>query len=171
MTTSEYILNFALLAYVLYSNLGTHQLTRSRIVRPVLIAAGVGYGFRSDFPTAGHDVQLEIAGLLSGAVLGVAAALLVRVSRTSDRSVATTAGAAFAAVWVAAIGGRMLFAYGADHWFTGWVVNFSRAHEITGSAAWAGAFVSMALAMVVSRVVVTALRAERLGASQVALAA
>jgi hypothetical protein len=172
VTTSEYILNFVLIAYVLYSNLGTHELSRSRTLRPVLIAAGVGYGFRSDFPTAGHDVVLEVVGLLAGATLGVVSALLVRVSRTADHRVVTTAGAGFAALWVAAIGGRMLFAYGADHWFSSALADFSRTHQITGSSAWAGAFVLMALAMVVGRVLVTGLQAARFTApSDVALAA
>ena len=171
MTTSEYLLNLALLGYILYANLGTKELSVSRVLRPVLIAAAVAYGFRSDFPTAGHDAALELAGLVAGAFLGVAAAMLVRVSRTLDGRVLTTAGAAFAGLWVAAIGGRVLFAYGANHWFTGWVVTFSRTHQITGSAAWTGAFVSMALAMVVSRVLVTALRASRLNAPEVVLAA
>jgi hypothetical protein len=170
MTTSEYILNIVLLAYVLHANLGTKELTRSRVLRPVLIAAGVAYGFRSDFPTAGHDVTLEVAGLLAGLVLGTAAALLVKVTRTADRRVVTTAGAGFAALWVATIGGRMLFSYGADHWFSGAITSFSKAHEITGSAAWAGAFVLMALAMVASRVVVTGLHAARLPAPRTALA-
>jgi hypothetical protein len=56
----------------------------------------------------------------------------------------------------------MLFAYGAQHWYGAAIGTFSRAHQITGSAAWTSAFVLMALAMVVSRVLVTGTQAARL---------
>jgi len=54
------------------------------------------------------------------------------------------------------IGGRMAFAYGADHWFPAAIGRFSIEHEITGADAWTAAFVLIALAMVLTRVVVTA---------------
>jgi hypothetical protein len=58
----------------------------------------------------------------------------------------------------------MVFAYGADHWFTQQIGLFSYHHAITGADAWTAAFVSMALAMVLTRVLVTwgrSLAAER----------
>ena len=88
--------------------------------------------------------------------------MLVSVRR-EGLQVVTTAGVGFAALWVAVIGGRMLFAYGADHWFTGWIVTFSRDHLITGGDAWTAAFVMMAMAMVAVRVIVTGVVAERNG--------
>ena len=69
----------------------------------------------------------------------------------------------FAALWVLVIGGRMLFAYGAQHWYGRAIGEFSRANQITGSGAWAAAFVLMALAMVISRVLVTGTQASRVG--------
>ena len=70
-------------------------------------------------------------------------------------------GTSYAAVWIAAIGGRLLFAYGANHWFAPEIASFSRRAGIDGSAAYAAAFVIMALAMVVTRAAVTAFRAVR----------
>ena len=70
-------------------------------------------------------------------------------------------------VWVAVIGGRILFAYGAEHWFSRDIAAFSRAHLITGADAWTAAFVIMALAMVVSRLAVTGVRAARLSGREV----
>jgi hypothetical protein len=53
---------------------------------------------------------------------------------------------------VLVIGGRVAFAYGADHWFGPAIGRFSITHQITGADAWTAAFVLMALSMVVVRV-------------------
>ena len=154
MSTTQYVLNFGLLAYILISNVGTHEVTRRRLLLPVLLVAVAGAVFLNDPPTAGNDVRLEMVGVAAGAVLGVLAGLLVRVRLVRGRVLAT-AGVAYAALWVAVIGGRMLFAYGADHWFSQRIGLFSYHHQITGADAWTAAFVGMALAMVMTRVLVT----------------
>lgn len=161
MTTSQYFLNLALLAWILSSNLGTRPLTRRRVTVPLFVVASAGWFYLNDLPSAGNDGVLELVGLATGLLLGVVAALTVRVQRSGGQVLAT-AGAAFAAVWVAVIGGRVLFAFGAEHWFSRQIGEFSRTHLITGAGAWTAAFVIMALAMVVSRLAVTGLRAARL---------
>jgi hypothetical protein len=163
MTTTEYLLNIGILALVLATNLGTRTLTTRRLLVPVLLVALAGLTFLRQMPTIGHDLELELAGLTAGALLGVVAALLVRV-RWMDGRVVTTAGAGFALLWVVVVGGRMLFAYGAEHWYGPAIVRFSEAHQFTGSGAYAAAFVLMALAMVVTRVLVTGTQAARLTA-------
>ena len=169
MTTTEYLLNIGILALVLAANLGTRALSWRRLLVPVLLVALAGFSFLRRMPTVGNDLELELAGLTAGVLLGVLAALLVHVHRVGDR-VVTTAGAGFAALWVVVIGGRMLFAYGAQHWYGRAIGTFSRTYQITGSAAWTAAFVLMALAMVVSRVLVTGTQAARLDAQLVASA-
>ena len=62
------------------------------------------------------------------------------------------AGLGYAALWIAVIGGRILFAYGAENWFSREIAHFSRDHVITGADAWTAAFIIMALTMVVVRV-------------------
>jgi hypothetical protein len=161
MTASEYLLNLGLLAFVLYSNVGTHAFGRRQFVRPILIAVGVGSFFLGTVPAAGNDRVLEAAGLLAGLSLGVVSALLVRVRRT-NAGVTTTAGVGFAALWIAAIGARVAFAYGSDHWFSNSLVSFSRAHDITSADAWTSAFVLMAISMVLARVLVTGAQAALL---------
>jgi hypothetical protein len=170
MSTSQYVLNLGLLALILVTNLGTHPLTRRRMLLPVALVAVAGYVYLRDLPTLGNDTRLELAGLTLGAVLGVVAALLVVVGRGSDGRVVTTAGAAFATLWVVVIGGRVLFAYGAEHWFGPAIGRFSHIHEITGGDAWTAAFVLMALAMVVTRVLVTGAQATRIERPRPALA-
>lgn len=160
MSTSQYILNLALLAWILAGNLGTRVLTTRRVVVPLLVVAAAGALYLRGLPTAGHDVTLEVVGLAAGVALGAAAALAVRI-RTVDERVVTRGGLTFAAIWVGVIGGRMLFAYGAEHWFGASIGRFSHQHLITGADAWTAAFVLMALAMVLSRVAVTGVRAAR----------
>ncbi|MGZ6269532.1 MAG: hypothetical protein ACXWMU_03035, partial [Candidatus Limnocylindrales bacterium] len=69
--------------------------------------------------------------------------------------IVVTAGAAFAGLWIAVIGGRIAFA----EWATGAgaraVGQFSRDNLITGADAWTAAFVLMALAMVLGRLLTT----------------
>jgi hypothetical protein len=160
MTTSQYVLNATILVWILRANLGSHVLTPRRVLLPLAAAAIAGYFYLQDLPTAGNDLVMEAVGLAAGIAFGLLSALLVRVHRT-DRGVVVTAGAAFAALWVAVIGGRMVFAYGSDHWYTDAVVRFSIQHDITGADAWTSAFVLMALAMVATRVVATGLTAAR----------
>ena len=54
-----------------------------------------------------------------------------------------------------------------EHWFARGIGEFSRAHLITGADAWTAAFVIMALAMVVTRLTATGVRAARLSHQKV----
>lgn len=157
MSAGQYALNLGLLAYILISNVGTHEVTRRRLLLPVVLVAVAAAVFLNDPPTAGNDLDLELVGVGAGVALGLVAGLLVRVRRVAGR-VMMSAGATYAVLWVLVIGGRMLFAYGADHWFAQRIGLFSYHHQITGADAWTAAFVAMALAMVLTRVLVTGTR-------------
>ena len=80
-------------------------------------------------------------------LLGLVAGILMKVRRTGNGSLVTVAGSSYAAVWIATIAGRLLFAYGANDWFAPQIADFSRSLGIDGSAAYTSAFVIMALAM------------------------
>lgn len=166
MSTAQYALNAGLLIYILGTNLGTRRLTRARLLMPVVMVAVAAGFFLRDVPTVGNDVQLELVGACAGAALGLVAGLLVKVRRAARGEMVTRAGAAYAALWVAVIGGRVAFAYGAEHWFGRAIGTFSMAHRISGADAWTTAFVMMALAMVLVRVLVTSAAAARSGAAQ-----
>jgi hypothetical protein len=155
MSTTQYLLNAGLLAFVLLANLGTRAVSRSRSTLPLVLVAVAAAVFLRDVPTAGNDLGLELAGVAAGAVLGLVAAALVRVDRDRTGRLVMRAGTAYAALWTAVIGGRCLFAYGADHWFLRAIGEFSTTHRITGADAWTAAFILMALAMVVVRVAAT----------------
>jgi hypothetical protein len=157
VSLTQYALNAGLLVFVLATNLGTHGLTWRRLAVPLVLVGVAGVAFLRDVPTLGNDATLEAVGAGSGVVLGLLAGGLVSVRRDRDR-VVTIAGAAYALLWTVVIGGRVAFAYGADHWFSQQIVRFSYEHRITGADAWTAAFVLMALAMVTTRVLVTGVR-------------
>lgn len=154
MSTAQWILNLALLGWVLTRNLGTRRVTRSTFLVPLALVVTAGGWLLRDLPTAGHDLSLEMVGIGSGLLLGTLAALLTRMHRRQGQLV-VSAGMAFAAVWIAAIGGRMLFAHWATHSGARTIGEFSMRHQITGADAWTAAFVLMALTMVAVRVVAT----------------
>ncbi|MFL6113503.1 MAG: hypothetical protein ACJ786_19395, partial [Catenulispora sp.] len=106
MSTTQYLLNAGLLAFVLWANLGTRAASRSRSTLPLLLVAVAAAVLLRDVPTAGNDLGLELAGVAAGAVLGLVAAALVRVHHDGAGRLVMRAGAAYAALWVAVIGGR-----------------------------------------------------------------
>jgi hypothetical protein len=169
MSTTQWILNCTLLGWVLVRNVGTRPLGRSAFTVPLIVVAVAAGIFLRDVPTAGNDVALDVLFAVAGLVLGLGATAVTRV-RPVDGRVVVTAGAAFAALWIAVIGGRIAFA----EWATGagsrTVGQFSRDHLITGADAWTAAFVLMALAMVLGRLVSTAVWAQVLQRRQSAVA-
>lgn len=163
MSTSQLILNVGLLAFVLGTNLGTRTVTGRRLLLPVVLVLIAAWAFLPDLPTTGGDARLELAGTLIGVVLGIAAAALMPVRRDPAGRLVTTAGIGYAVLWIGVIGGRIAFAYSATGWASRPVGEFSMAQQITGAAAWTSAFVLMALAMVLTRVAVTAAHARVVG--------
>ncbi len=159
MTTSQYVLNLGLLALILATNLGTRTMSVRRLALPVIVVVFAAIVYLRHLPTTGNSSYLELTGGLLGVLLGVAAAMLVRVRRDSDRVLAT-AGPAFATLWVAVIGGRILFAYGAGHWFSHAIGTFSHQHQLPPTA-WTAAFVLMALTMILARVSTAAIQWNR----------
>jgi hypothetical protein len=68
---------------------------------------------------------------------------------TRDRAV-SWAGFGYAAFWTAIFGGRLLFIYGAVHWFPVSLGQFFAAHQLT-AAGLTDALIFMAVAMALAR--------------------
>lgn len=162
MTTGEIIINLTILAFVVLTQLGTRVVDRRRFIVPLAVVAAVGASYLYDAPAAGHDVAFYLAAA-AGTLLGLLAAAFVRVRPGRAGTITARADAAFLAVWLAAIGGRMVFAWAATQTSFGTAVGqFSREQIITGPQAWRAAFVIMALAMVLARLLVLAARTAQL---------
>lgn len=162
MSSGEIALNLGLLAAMILTQWGDRAWSLIRVALPLAIVAAVGAYYLPGTPTSGGDGRLEVAGALVGAALGFLAAACIALRHEDDGRVTMRAGLAYALVWVVAIGGRIAFAYGANHLWLQPIGRFSSEHQITGAAAWRAAFVLMALAMVVARTLVLAARAALL---------
>jgi hypothetical protein len=159
MSTTEILLVLGLAAAVLITQLGEHALTWRRMLLPLGVAVLVGRQYLQSIPTVGGNLDFAVIGAAFGAACGVLAASLVSLQRNPVTGwINTKAGMAYAAVWVAILGGRLGFAYLATHNWRDMVGQFSMDHAITASG-WTAAFVLMTLAMVLARTLVVGGRA------------
>ena len=104
--------------------------------------------------------------MAAGAAMGAIGGLATRLRRGADGRPLGRAGGLAASMWVAGVGARMAFAFAATHGAGPAIGRFSIAHHITGSSAWVAALVMMALADVLTRLVVVYLRGRRLAATR-----
>ncbi len=152
MPTDVLIVNLAVLFAVLEADLGRRKVSTFRILRPVFLAAGIIPLFIAHPATAGNGEILEIVLAGLGVLLGVvAAAGLMKVSfdQVSQKCV-STAGAGYAALWIVVIGARLLFTYGANHWYTAQLTHWMITNGISLNAL-TDALIFMAIAMSIAR--------------------
>ncbi|MBC3840094.1 hypothetical protein GXW82_07605 [Streptacidiphilus sp. 4-A2] len=164
--TQAMIVNGAVLAAVLHSDLGGHRaIGPMRIGRPLLIAAGIIPLFIESPVTHGTGLAVELAGVAAGLLCGLAAVALTRVYRSprTGKPVSRAAGP-YAALWVLIIGARAAFSYGSAHWFSSQLDQWCLTHHVTGAAITDG-LIFMAVAMLLTRTLGLALRASRLPAA------
>jgi hypothetical protein len=167
--TEAMIVNGVVLATVLASDLGpARKIGRMRLLRPVIAAAVIIPLFVSDPATHGNGLVVELAGIAAGLLGGLAAAALMRVYRNPGTGAPTSgAGWPYAAFWTLVVGARAAFSYGAAHWFTGPIVSWAIANQVSQAAITDG-LIFMALAMVIVRTAGLRLRAARLPEAAVA---
>jgi hypothetical protein len=152
MPTDVLIVNIAVLFAVLEADLGRRKISTFRILRPLFLAAGIIPLFIAHPATAGDGEVLEITLAGLGALLGlVAASGLMKVSfDVGSQRCVSTAGAAYGVFWVAIIGARLLFTYGANHWYTAQLTHWMVTNGISVDALTDG-LIFMAVAMAVTR--------------------
>jgi hypothetical protein len=152
VSTNVLIINLAILFAVLEADLGRRKVSRLRILRPLFLVAGIVPMFILSPATSGSGAVLEVSLAALGVLLGVTAAGgLMQVSfDASKRCVASTAGVAYGAFWIAVIGTRLAFTYGANHWYTSQLAHWMHANGIS-TAALTDALIFMAIAMTIAR--------------------
>jgi hypothetical protein len=160
---SALIVDAVVLAAVLQADLGQHRkIDRSRLVRPMVIAAGIVPLFVEAVVTHGNGLVLEVALAGAGIVLGLVATWLMTVYRSADTHLPVSgAGRAYAALWIAVIGARAAFTYGSSNWFGPQLDHWMIRSTVTGPALTDG-LVFMAVAMIVTRTVAMSVRARHL---------
>ncbi|QMU77923.1 hypothetical protein GXW83_21730 [Streptacidiphilus sp. PB12-B1b] len=163
MNTTDYIVNGILVLLVIRQIRGGRLDLTGLLLPVVLVGATAAYYLRS-VPTAGNDLDLELALAGAGAVLGIACGATTLLTRRQD-GVHARAGVLAAVLWVLGMATRMGFSFASDHGAGGSIAHFSRTHQITSSQAWVAAFVLMALSEAVARLLAIRLRAWRLSSS------
>ena len=151
MDASVWIVNIAVLASVLGTDLGRRKVGMARLLRPAIVAAVIVPMYVKHPATSGSGLVLELAAAALGLLLGLAAAVLLKVHHDpSDGVIHTRAGAGYAALWTAVIGARLLFVYGSNHWFTEQLGRWMYQNQISVDAL-TDALVVMAIAMLLGR--------------------
>lgn len=167
MNANMYVIN-AILVLMVVRQIREHQLDLRALVVPVLAVGAAAVLFLHAVPGGGNDIALELLGVSAGAAMGAVGGLATRLRRGADGRPLGRAGALAASMWIGGVGARMAFAFAAAHGAGPAIARFSITHHITGSAAWVAALVMMALADVLTRLVVVHLRGRRLAAGAAA---
>jgi len=166
--TEAMVVNGVVLATVLASDLGkARKINRMRLLRPVIAAAVIIPIFIQSPVTHGNGLVVEVAGVAAGLLGGLVAAALMRVYRNpATGKPASQAGWPYAAFWIAVVGARAAFSWGAAHWFTASIVSWCIAHQVSQAAITDG-LIFMAIVMVIARSVGLGARAGRLSSPAV----
>jgi hypothetical protein len=160
MSTTDYLLNGALIALVVLQLRG-RRLTARSLLLPVAIVVFAAVEYLHGIPTAGNDLTLALVGAFAGVALGTACGLATRVFRRADGATVAKAGPLAAALWVAGIGSRIAFALYSSHGGGREIERFSTAHHITSVEAWVACLILMALCEVLTRTATIGLKFRR----------
>ncbi len=163
MTTTDYILDTALVLLVLIQ-IAERRLTTKALVRPMVILAIAVANYFHGIPTAGNDLVLIGAVALIGLLIGVASGQAVLMRRGEDGEVLARSGWASGFFWVLGMGSRFAFAVWISHGGAATVGQFSAQHSITSAEAWTVALLAMAVLEVTGRTLVMAARRRQLQA-------
>ena len=164
---TTYLVSASLILLVI-RQIREHPLDARSLATPVLAVGCAAVLFLHSVPAGGSDLVLEAACVAAGAVMGGLGGLATRLRLGADGRPLGRAGVVAAGMWVGGVGARMAFAVAAGNGAGPAIARFSVAHHITGSAAWVAALVMMALADVLTRLVVIYLRGRRLAAGPAA---
>ena len=160
---SAILVDAVVLAAVLEADLGHHRkIGKFRLLRPLVIAAGIIPLFLKAVTTHGNGFSLEIAAASAGVILGLVAISLMTVYRSPKTgkpvSHATTP---YALLWITVIGARAAFSYGSFHWFPEQLTHWCITNHVTGAGI-TDALIFMAVAMKLTRTIGLGTRAAAL---------
>ena len=161
MTTTDYLIDSALVLLVLLQ-IKERPLTVRQLLRPLVIVAIAVASYLHGIPTAGNDLVLAAITVLIGAMIGVASGQTVIMRRGAGGEALARSGWISGFFWVLGMGSRMAFLVWISHGGSATIATFSAQHSITSSQAWTVALLGMAVAEVLGRTAVLAIRSRRI---------
>ena len=151
MPADIWIVNLLILAVVVLTDVGHRRVGWGRVLRPFLVALLIVPLFVKGPQLSGNGLVLEGALLVVGALLGVLGAFsLMRMSKGDHGEIFSDTGVGYVAFWVFVIGARLVFSYGAYHWYTRSLGHWMLTNHITTNGLTDG-LIFLALAMAVMR--------------------
>ena len=156
-----YLIN-ALLVLLVIRQIREHPLGLRALAVPVLAVGAAAVMFLHSVQGGGSDLTLDLLCVSAGGAMGAIGGLATRLRAGAGGRPLGRAGVLAAGMWIAGMAARMVFYFAATHGAGPAIAAFSIAHHITGPAAWTAALVMMALADVLTRLVVVFLRGHRL---------
>jgi hypothetical protein len=157
MTTTDYLIDSALVLLVLLQ-IKERPLSTRALVRPLVIVAIAIATYLHGIPTAGNDLVLLSVLAATGATIGVASGLTVKLRPGQAGEALMRTGWISGFFWVLGMGSRFAFIYWITHTGTASIASFSAQHSITSGEAWTAALLGMALFEVLGRTAVMAAR-------------
>jgi hypothetical protein len=161
MTTTDYILDSALVLLVLLQ-IKERRMTTRLLLRPLVILGVAVANYFHSIPTSGNDLLLIVAVAMIGATIGAASGFTAIMRRGDDGGVTTRSGWWSGLFWVLGMGSRFAFAIWIAHGGASTIASFSAHNSITGEAAWTDALLAMAVCEVLGRTLIQAARWRRL---------
>ncbi len=159
MTITDYLIN-AMFLLVVARQASERELDRRSVIVPLILVFFVAQMYLHSIPTAGND--LVLIGLLAavGLTLGIASGFATHVRAGENGLAVARVGWLAAALLVAGIGSRIVFAFAVSHGLRSDIASFSIVHHISATA-WPTALVLMAICEVSTRIAIVQLRGHK----------
>lgn len=157
MTTTDYLIDSTLVLLVLLQ-IKERPLSTRALIRPLLVLGVAVANYLHGIPTAGNDLVLLFVFGATGAAIGTASGLTVKMRPGQAGEALMRTGWISGFFWVLGMGSRFAFIYWISHTGAASIASFSAHHSITSGEAWTVALLGMAVFEVLGRTAVLAAR-------------
>lgn len=158
MTATDYIFS-AVFILLIFRQIRGRPLTAKSLLLPVVIVAVAADRYLHGFPTGGNDLPLVVLCAAIGLLLGLVSAMVTSVHARPDGTPVARAGPFAVLLWIVGTGSRLAFALYATNGGGPTIARLTRTYHVDSRTAITTALILMAMAEVVGRYGLLALRA------------